>query len=56
LVQGVLLLTVVLFSLSLAPLPKSVKPVFKTSVLTPPFVHLGEAALQGSRQVFDQWR
>lgn len=41
LVQGVLLLTVLLFSLSLAPLPKTVKPVFKASLLTPPLCPLG---------------
>lgn len=55
LVQGVLLLTLVLFALSLAPLPKDLQPVFRGSVLSPPFIHLGEAVMHGSRRVFGEW-
>lgn len=55
LAQGVLLLTLVLFALSLAPLPKGLQPVFRSSQLSPPFVQLGEALMLGSRQTFSGW-
>jgi membrane protein required for colicin V production len=47
LAQGVLLLAVVLFALSLSPLPKALQPAFKGSELAPPFVHLGKVFFQG---------
>ncbi len=50
LAQGLLLLAVVIFALSLRPLPW-VSPQIKTSLLAPPFVELGSAILEGSRQV-----
>lgn len=56
LVQGVLLLTLVLFALSLAPLPEGLQPVFRGSELAPPFIHLGEAVMHGSRRAFSEWR
>jgi membrane protein required for colicin V production len=55
LLQGVLLLTMTLFSLSLTPLPKTVQPAFKGSILSPPFVNLGETVLHGSRQAIAEW-
>jgi len=51
LAQGVLLLAVVLFALSLRPLPWGLDSVLKQSQLSPPFVGLGDAILEGSRQV-----
>ena len=51
LAQGVLLLAVVMFALSLRPLPWGLDKSLKTSQLAPPFVTLGESAMQGSRQV-----
>ncbi|MDT8440218.1 MAG: CvpA family protein [Desulfuromonadales bacterium] len=51
LVQGMLLLAVVLFALSLRPLPGELNRFFKESQLAPPFVDLGAAALEGSRLV-----
>jgi membrane protein required for colicin V production len=51
LVQGVVLLAVVLFALSLRPLPGFLQPVFKRSELAPPFIHLGEATYRGSCRV-----
>lgn len=51
LAQGVLLLAVVLFALSLRPLPMGLDKVMKTSRLAPPFVDLGHAILEGSRRV-----
>ncbi|MDH3998231.1 MAG: CvpA family protein [Desulfuromonadales bacterium] len=49
--QGVLLLAVVLFALSLRPLPWGMDKVLHGSYLSPPFVNLGEAVLEGSRRV-----
>lgn len=51
LAEGVLLLAVVMFALSLKPLPWGFDQTFKDSQLAPPFVTLGEAAMEGSRQV-----
>jgi membrane protein required for colicin V production len=51
LAQGVVLLAVVLFALSLRPLPGFLQPVFKRSELAPPFIHLGEATYHGSCRV-----
>ena len=50
LAQGALLLAVVLFALSLRPLPW-IDRLTETSQLAPPFVDLGDAILQGSREV-----
>lgn len=50
LAQGALLLAVILFALSLRPLPW-IDHLAETSQLAPPFVELGDAILQGSRQV-----
>jgi membrane protein required for colicin V production len=49
--QGVLLLAVVVFALSLQPLPWGMDKVMKTAYLAPPFVDLGEAVLEGSQRV-----
>jgi membrane protein required for colicin V production len=49
--QGVLLLAVVLFALSLRPLPWGLDKVMKEAYLAPPFVALGEAVMEGSRRV-----
>jgi len=49
--QGVLLLAVVLFALSLRPLPWDMDKVMKKAYLAPPFVDLGDAVLQGSQRV-----
>lgn len=56
LAQGVVLLAVVLFALSLRPLPGFLKPAFKSSELSSPFVHLGEATFHGSCRLFPQRR
>jgi membrane protein required for colicin V production len=50
LAQGALLLAVVLFTLSLRPLPWIDKLVQESS-LAPPFIELGDAVLKGSQQV-----
>ena len=50
LIQGVLLLAVVLFALSLRPLPW-ISPQLKASHLAPPFVTFGGEIIEGSRQV-----
>lgn len=49
--QGVLLLAVVLFALSLRPMPWGMDKVVKKSTLAPPFVDLGGAVLEGSQRV-----
>ncbi len=49
--QGVLLLAVVLFALSLRPLPWDLDKVVKKAYLAPPFTDLGDAILQGSQRV-----
>ena len=49
--QGVLLLAVLLFALSLRPLPWGMDKVMKKAYLAPPFVDLGDAVLQGSQRV-----
>ncbi len=49
--QGTLLLAVVLFALSLRPLPWGMDTMMKTAYLAPPFVELGNATLQGSKRV-----
>ncbi len=52
LVQGVLVLALVLFSLSLRPLPGTLRPLMEGSRLVSPFAHLGEAVFHGSRNTF----
>lgn len=52
LAEGVVLLAVILFALSLRPLPEALRPAFKASELSPPFVHLGEATYHGSCRLF----
>lgn len=54
LLQGVLLLTVVLFALSTSTstLPASLQPMFEKSVLRPPFIHLAETVIDGSHRIF----
>jgi membrane protein required for colicin V production len=49
--QGVLLLAVVLFALSLRPLPWGMDSMMKGAYLAPPFVDLGDAVLKGSQNV-----
>lgn len=50
--QGVLLLSVVMFGLSVSPLPEWGKLALKDSALTPPFVQLGENVFKGSSKLF----
>jgi membrane protein required for colicin V production len=52
-VQGVLLLALVLFALSLRPLPKTIEPAFVESQLAPPLVELGQVAMAGSRALMN---
>ncbi|TYO98510.1 membrane protein required for colicin V production [Geothermobacter ehrlichii] len=54
LVQGVLLLAIIMFALSLRPLPWGLTPVFKASQLAPPLVTLGEATMRGSRALLQK--
>lgn len=49
--QGVLLLAVVLFALSLRPMPWGLDKSMHEAYLAPPFVDLGNAVLEGSRRV-----
>lgn len=49
--QGVLLLSIALFALSLRPLPSSIAPALRQSQLAPPLVTLGKAAMTGSREL-----
>jgi membrane protein required for colicin V production len=49
--QGVLLLAVVFFALSLRPLPWGMDKIMKEAYLAPPFVELGGAILEGSRHI-----
>lgn len=52
LVQGALLLTLVLYGLSLSPLPPPFKGYFQKSQLTPPLVRFGDTLVhQGSRML-----
>ena len=52
LVQATLLLAMVMFALSLRPLPWGWDKTLKQSQLAPPFSDLGKTALEGSRQIF----
>ena len=52
LVQGVLILAVIMFGLSVSPLPEWGKLAIDDSVLSPPFVELGEKVFKGSWQLF----
>ncbi len=49
--QGVLLLSVVLLALSLRPLPWDMDKVMHEAYLTPPFVVLGGAIMEGSQRI-----
>ncbi|PLX90446.1 MAG: colicin V production protein [Desulfuromonas sp.] len=51
LIQATLLLAVVMFALSLRPLPWGWDKTLKQSQLAPPFTELGKAAFEGSRQI-----
>jgi membrane protein required for colicin V production len=51
LAEGVVLLAVILFALSLRPLPEVLRPAFNGSELSPPFVNLGEATFHGSCRI-----
>jgi membrane protein required for colicin V production len=51
LVQGALLLTLVLYGLSLSPLPPPLRGHFEQSQLAPPLVRFGATLLQQGRQV-----
>jgi membrane protein required for colicin V production len=55
LVQGILVLALVLYGLSLASLPSSVKPLMTKSELQPPFVQLGKAIVKHSVRLLDQF-
>jgi membrane protein required for colicin V production len=55
LAQGVVLLAVILFAFSLRPPPEALRPAFKGSELSPPFVSLGEATFHGSCRILT-WR
>ncbi len=54
LVQGGLLLTLVLYGLSLNPLPPPVRGLFEQSQLAPPLVRFGDTLLRQGRQVLQQ--
>lgn len=54
LVQGTLILALVLYGLSLASLPSSIKPIFNKSELQPPFVQLGQAIVKHSARLLDE--
>jgi len=54
LVQGTLILALVIYGLSLASLPSSVKPLFSKSELQPPFVQLGQAIVKHSVRLLDE--
>jgi|LGVF01.2.fsa_nt_gb membrane protein required for colicin V production len=54
LVQGGLLLTLVLYGLSLSPLPPQVRDLFKQSQLAPPLVRFGDTLLHQGGQVLQQ--
>jgi membrane protein required for colicin V production len=49
--QGTLLLAVVLFALSLRPMPWGLDSALKAAYLAPPFVVLGNDILEGSQSV-----
>ncbi len=49
--QGVLLLAVVLFTLSLRPLPWGLDKMLTSAYLSPPFINLGGSVLEGSRRI-----
>ncbi|MGK2944135.1 MAG: CvpA family protein [Desulfuromonadales bacterium] len=49
--QGVILLAVVVFALSLQPLPWGMDKVMAEAYLTPPFVDLGSAIMEGSQRI-----
>jgi membrane protein required for colicin V production len=49
--QGVILLAVVVFALSLQPLPWGMDKVMAKAYLTPPFVDLGSAIMEGSQRI-----
>jgi membrane protein required for colicin V production len=51
LAQGALLLAVVLFAVSLKPMPWGMDKTLKRAYLAPPFVELGDAILKGSQRV-----
>lgn len=52
LVQGMLLLAVVMFGLSVSPLPEWGLLALKESQLAPPFIQLGEQVFNGSWAIF----
>ncbi len=52
LVQGALILAVVMFGLSVSPLPEWGKLAINDSALTPPFIQLGEKVFKGSWHLF----
>ena len=54
LVQGGLLLTLVLYGLSVSPLPPPLDGFFEKSQLAPPLVRFGDTLLHQGRQVFQQ--
>ena len=54
LMQGVVLLAVVLFALSLGPLPGSVRDGLVASRLAPPFVDLGRTVFTGSNDLLQR--
>jgi len=53
LLQGVLLLALVLFAVSLRQLPKGMSVYVQDSQLAPPLVTLGREAMTGSRALFN---
>ncbi len=52
LLQGVLLLAILLFALTLRPLPGGMGEAVTASHLSPPFVTLGETVFTGGRDLF----
>ena len=53
LVQGVVLLAIILFALSLKPLPWGLDSILDEAYLAPPFITLGHEIFQGSQRIFE---
>jgi membrane protein required for colicin V production len=51
--QGVILLAVILFALSLKPLPWGLDSILDEAHLAPPFIILGDEIFQGSQRIFE---
>ena len=50
LIQGVIILSLLVFALTLKPLPGGIDVQLEVSTLAPPFIHLGEQVFTGGSQ------